>query len=499
MFYKSTRGGESNISFSEAVKRGIAKDGGLFVPDSFPLYTTDDLNDMLSLDYTNLAKKVFSFFADDFSEEEITACVNAAYLSGRFPKEDPAPTVKLNDNTYILELFHGPTCAFKDMALQILPEFMKTGKAKLSDEKETVILTATSGDTGKAALEGFRDAEGIRILVFYPLDGVSEVQKKQMVTQEGGNVKVIAVEGNFDDTQTGVKKIFGDSEFSEAISKDGFELSSANSINWGRLLPQIVYYFHGYLSMVRDGGIKNGDKINVCVPTGNFGDILASYYAMKMGLPVNRIICASNDNKVLTDFFYTGTYDKNREFKTTISPAMDILISSNFERLLFDVTGGDAEAVSGYMKNLSDKGIYTVDTKTAETVKNTFWAGYATEEETRATIKYIYREYSYLADPHTSVGLCVLRKYLEATDDNTPTLDVSTASPFKFNKSVAESIEGSEKLEGMNEFEILDHLSARTGLPVPEPLQNLDKKTVLHKDVCTPDEMPARVAEYLKV
>ena len=498
MFYKSTRGGQSDLTFSEAVKKGIATDGGLFVPSEFPVYSAEDLGKMADYDYKALANEIFGFFANDFTADEVNNCVENAYLSGNFPMDDPAPTVKLTENVSVLELFHGPTCAFKDMALQILPEFMKQSNKKLGDGKEIVILTATSGDTGKAALEGFKDVDGIKVVVFYPVSGVSEVQKYQMITQEGKNVKVIAVEGNFDDAQSGVKKIFGDDEFNAKLNEEGFELSSANSINWGRLLPQIVYYFHGYLAMARQGDIKIGDKINVCVTTGNFGDILASYYAMKMGLPVNRIICASNDNNVLTDFFHTGTYNKNREFKTTISPAMDILISSNLERLLYDVTGGDAEAVLGYMTSLNSTGLYTVDTKTIESIQNIFWAANATEDETRTTISKTYSDYTYLADPHTSVGLCVYDKYFEATGDKTKTLAVSTASPFKFNKSVAESISQPEKIQNLSEFEVLDYLSNKTLLPVPNPLKGLDKREILHKDVCKPSEMKEETYKYIK-
>ncbi len=499
MLYKSTRGGACDVTFSQAVKRGIAPDGGLFVPQERFVLTAEEFTGMASLPYKDLAVAIFRKYAGDFTDSDIVNAVEHAYCSGKFPREDPAPLKGLTDNLSVLELWHGPTCAFKDMALQILPEFMSKSNELCGDGKEIVILTATSGDTGKAALEGFRDVPGIRVIVFYPEDGVSQMQKQQMITQEGGNVHVIAVKGNFDDAQTGVKNIFGDSSFAALLSESGYELSSANSINWGRLLPQIVYYFHGYYSLVSQERIKLGDKINVAVPTGNFGNILASYYAMKMGLPVNRILCASNDNNVLTDFLHTGTYDSNRAFMTTISPAMDILVSSNLERLLYDVTGGDSEAVLSYMNALKTDGLYSVDSKTSDTLQNLFWAGYATEEETRETIHRVYEDTRYLIDTHTAVGLCVYEQYTEATGDKTQTLAVSTASPFKFNKSVAEALFDREAIENKSEFELLTYLSAQTETPIPTPLQGLDKKPVLHRAGCLPETMKACIADILGI
>ena len=497
MLYKSTRGGVTGIPFSKVVKMGIAPDGGLFVPEVDVHFEANNLADLSKLSYRDLAIAIIQKFAGDFTLEDIASCVDMAYCSGRFPKDDPAPVHILHDSLSVLELWHGPTAAFKDMALQILPAFMTKSNALCGDGKEIVILTATSGDTGKAALEGFQDVPGIRVIVFYPQDGVSEMQKYQMITQEGGNVYVAAVKGNFDDAQNGVKKIFGDSAFAGILAENGYELSSANSINWGRLLPQIIYYFHAYFSLVRQGEIQLGAQINIVVPTGNFGNILASYYAMKMGLPVNRIICASNDNKVITDFIQTGTYDSNREFLTTISPAMDILISSNLERLLFDITGGDCEAVSSYMTALRQEGIYTVDQKTTGTLQNLFWAGFATEDETKETIRHIYNDYSYLIDPHTAVGIHVYEKYMENTGDRTKTIAASTASPFKFNKSVVEAIFGREMAESMDEFSLLSFLSQKTGEPVPEPLKGLDQKPVLHRDVCLPEEMEKEIRKIL--
>ena len=497
MYYTSTRGRADRVSFAQAVSRGIAPDGGLYVPDHFPTVTREELAELGKLSYSQLAAEIISLFATDFSDEETDMCVARAYDSGRFPKEDPAPVKKLNSVLSVLELWHGPTCAFKDMALQILPAFMITSKKELGDNTETVILTATSGDTGKAALEGFKDVPGIRVIVFYPEDGVSLVQQYQMTTQEGGNVSVIAVEGNFDDAQTGVKRIFTDTGFAARLEKKGIRLSSANSINWGRLLPQIVYYFHGYLEMAAQKTISLGERINICVPTGNFGNILAAYYAAKMGLPVNRLICASNENNVLTDFIHTGTYDSNRKFCTTISPAMDILVSSNLERLVYDMTECDAEAVSGYMDALKKEGLYTVDSRTAGNIQNMFWAGFADREETLETIGQVYAEYDYLADPHTAVGMAVYSRYRADTGDNTQTLLASTASPFKFNRSVSGAVFGSAVADSMSEFTLLDYLSEKTGLEVPGSLSGLNKKEIRHKDRCAPKDMEDKVAEIL--
>ena len=487
------------MTFSQTVKMGIAPDGGLFVPQESCVLTAEEFQSLKDLPYRDLAVAIIKKFAGDFTPEDIEEAVQNAYGSGSFPAEDPAPVVPVTDSLNVLELWHGPTSAFKDMALQILPEFMTKSNQICGDGKEIVILTATSGDTGKAALEGFKDVPGIRVIVFYPEDGVSQMQKYQMITQEGQNVHVIAVNGNFDDAQTGVKGIFGDRAFGALLSEGGYELSSANSINWGRLLPQIIYYFHGYYSLVQQGKIALGDKVNIAVPTGNFGNILASYYAMKMGMPVNRIICASNDNNVLTDFLHTGTYDANRKFMTTISPAMDILVSSNLERLLYDVTGGDSEAVASYMAALKTDGLYSVDSKTADTLQNLFWAGYATEEETEQTIHHVYTDYHYLVDTHTAVGIYVYENYVKATGDLTPTIAASTASPFKFNKSVAEALFGRETVQGMTEFQLLEYLSKRTDRPIPEPLKGLDQKPIRHNGVCTPAAMEDSIAAILGV
>ena len=496
MKYKSTRGGERGLSFSEAVVKGLAKDGGLFVPESHISIDEHELLEMSTLNYEQLAIKIISKFASDFTTDEVSDCVKKAYSYGSFP-EAVAPVTKLNDTLSVLELWHGPTCAFKDMALQILPNFMTHAIKKTGEEKEIIILTATSGDTGKAALEGFKDIPGIKVLVFYPQEGVSEMQKYQMITQQGSNVSVVAVKGNFDDAQSGVKKIFSDTEYEAELADVNKELSSANSINWGRLLPQIIYYFHAYLTMVKNGEIILGNKVNFVVPTGNFGNILASYYAKKAGLPINRIICASNDNNVLSDFMSTGTYNKNRKFVTTISPAMDILISSNLERLLYDMTEENDVAISTLMNELKNDGVYTVDKKTMNNINNCFWASFATEKETMDAISAVYGKYNYLIDPHTAVGINVYEKYVLATGDTTKTVAVSTASPFKFNASVAEAILGKEDISKLDEFEILEFLSEKTGLEIPMPLRNLNKKEILHKTICEVSDMKKEVQNFI--
>ncbi len=505
MTYKSTRGAVSGISFSEAVLRGIAPDGGLFVPEQNVRFDSLELAEMCEMDYKNLAARIIARYATDFTDAEISCCVEKAYGTGsRFDGVDPAPVVHLNGTLSMLELWHGPTAAFKDMALQILPAFMSTALKKRREKERIAILTATSGDTGKAALEGFRDADGIDIIVFYPEHGVSRTQKQQMVTQEGGNVSVAAVRGNFDDAQTGVKRIFADAEFAAALEKSGWRLSSANSINFGRLLPQIIYYFHAYFSLVRADRISMGAKVNFVVPTGNFGDILAAYYAFKSGLPVGRLICAANSNNVVSDFIRTGFYDANREFTVTVSPAMDILISSNLERLIYDMSGEDEKATARRMMELSKQGCYNVDRGTLAAITSVFWSDFATEEETKETIAEIYREYGYLADPHTAVGINVYDKYVISTGDITPTVAVSTASPFKFTGCVAEALAASgipefRQTTGIDdEFRLPRLLSSLTGKSVPEPLADLDRRPVLHTGVCGADRMKDWVTEYIE-
>ncbi len=497
MMYKSTRCYSGEYSFSDAVLTGIAPDGGLFVPEKFPRFDSLEFAEMCNMDYCSLAIEIFSKFASDFTREELERCVKNAYADGNFPSE-PTPITSLSTSLNVLELWHGPTSAFKDMALQILPEFMSVAIKKSNKHQKIAILTATSGDTGKAALAGFQDAENVKIMVFYPADGVSEMQKQQMVTQEGGNLSVIAVRGNFDDAQTGVKNIFTDPAFAEDLKARGYTLSSANSINIGRLLPQVVYYYYAYFALVRKGTISLGSKINFVVPTGNFGNILACYYAAKTGLPVNKIICATNDNNVVSDFMSTGVYNSKRPFILTISPAMDILISSNLERLLYDVSGNDAASVSADLEDLKVSGVYSVDKKTINNINLIFWSSFANQEECRATIKNVYQKFHYVIDPHTAVGIDVYDKYVISTGDTSPTIAVSTASPFKFNKTVAEAIFGSEAVEGRNEFQILKDLSTKTGLEIPVPLRNLDQKPVLHDKICDVSAMKAAVDRFLR-
>jgi threonine synthase len=499
MHYESTRGGLKSVLSAEAIKQGIAPDGGLFVPEKRVKLSKDEITSLVGMNYRDRAVHILKPYLTDYSDEEIKDCVYNAYTEEKFGHPEIAPLFKLNENVNILELWHGPTCAFKDMALQILPHFLVKAVRKTGETGEIVILVATSGDTGKAALEGFKDVEGTRIIVFFPEKGVSLVQKMQMVTQEGKNVCSIGVDGNFDDTQNGVKAIFTDDELKNKMEESGLRFSSANSINWGRLVPQIVYYFSAYADMVNSGEIQTGDKINIVVPTGNFGNILASFYAMEMGLPVNRLICASNDNNVLSDFINTGTYDKNREFKRTISPSMDILISSNLERLLFELTDHDSTLINKWMTQLKNDGRYSVDPDTRKKISDIFWSGFSNEIETLKTIEAIYKEYNYVIDTHTAVGVDVYDKYVISTGDMTKTVIASTASPFKFNASVVKAVLGEDALRGRTEFELLEILSKECGLKIPEGLKNLDKRTVKHKTVCGSNDMKQQVEKLLGI
>lgn len=497
MVYESTRGSESGLTFSQVIKKGIAEDGGLFVPSTDVQITEEQLKQMVSMSYQDRAVMVLKQFAEDFSEEDFRDCVEKAYSQERFDTEEIAPVKVLSDSLSVLELWHGPTCAFKDMALQILPHFMTKSMKKTGETENIMILVATSGDTGKAALEGFRDVEGTKVAVYFPLEGVSEVQKRQMITQEGKNVDVVAIKGNFDDAQSGVKNIFADPEMAKALADKGYKFSSANSINWGRLLPQIIYYFSAYADLVKKEQIAFGEKINFVVPTGNFGDILAGYYAKKMGLPVNKLICASNTNNVLFDFLCTGTYNKNREFVKTISPAMDILISSNVERLLYDVTGRNAAKVKAWMEDLKNSGVYTVDKQTFRALQEIFWTAWTNEEEIMETISDTYKGFDYLIDTHTAVAVDVYDKYMISTGDLTKTVIVSTASPFKFNNSVAAAVFGEEKVAGKSEFALLEDLSEGTGWQIPKGLKGLDQKPVLHNTVAEKDEMKSALLGLL--
>lgn len=452
---------------------------------------------MSDMSYCQRASVILEPFLSDYTQEELKECIINAYNLEKFDTEEITPVHKLDETVYMLELWHGPTCAFKDMALQILPQLLVKAMQKTNEKKEIVILVATSGDTGKAALEGFRDVEGTRVIVFYPYKGVSQIQEMQMVTQEGNNVFPIAVKGNFDDAQSGVKMILTDKELNKTMNEKGFSFSSANSINWGRLVPQVVYYFSAYADMIKNKWIEPGEEVNITVPTGNFGNILAAFYAMKMGLPVKKLICASNENNVLTEFINTGIYNRNRPFKKTMSPSMDILISSNLERLLYELTEHNSQLINQWMGKLSGYGNYEIDNGTKSKVKEIFWADFCSEEDTLATISDTYKKYGYLIDTHTAVGLNVYRKYREATKDDTKTIVASTASPFKFNKSVSMAVLNAGDIEGKNEFELLDELSRKTSVPIPKSLRDLRNKEIRHKRICEKTEMKLQVKMVL--
>ncbi len=489
--YTSTRGNGETVSAAEAIIRGIAADGGLFVPTIWPEKTTN-LEELTNLTYQELANRVMKLFLPDFMEEELNECINKAY-DRKFRSELIAPlTAKAGVN--FLELYHGPTLAFKDMALTILPYLLKTAARKLQNDKEIIILTATSGDTGKAALEGFADVEGTQIIVFFPEHGVSEVQKRQMVTQTGDNTFVVGIEGNFDDAQSGVKAIFGDQELNDRLAKNGKMFSSANSINIGRLVPQIVYYFWSYAQLCQRKEITCGEKINFVVPTGNFGNILAGYYAREIGLPVHKLICASNENKVLYDFFASGCYNKNRPFVTTMSPSMDILISSNLERLLYIIAGKDGVKTKELMDSLNKTGSYEITAAMQEKTEM-FYGNYASEEETLQTVGQVYKDTGYLIDTHTAVAYTVYQKYRQDTGDELPTVVVSTASPFKFPRDVMRAID--PKYATIDEFELIEEMAALQGGVVPEPIQGLNTREVRHKTVCEKEEMKAVVEKRL--
>ena len=487
MRYISTRDKNVSLTSSKAIIQGISKDGGLFVPESIPVVDIDKLKE---LDYKRLAYEIMKGFFTDFSEEDLKNCIDNAY-DEKFETPEIAPVVEVGGK-YYLELFHGPTIAFKDMALSILPYLLKTAMKINGVREEVVILTATSGDTGKAALEGFADVDGIKIAVFFPKNGVSEIQKLQMKTQEGDNTFVVGINGNFDDAQNGVKKLFNDEEFVNSLNNDGFILSSANSINIGRLVPQIVYYFHSYFTLLRQGKLAENERVNICVPTGNFGNILAAYYAKRMGLPVNKFICASNDNNVLTDFFATGIYDRRRELKLTSSPSMDILISSNLERFLFLMSDGDDALISNIMKELSEDGFYNFDKEKLVD----FFGAYASEDEVYKTINEVFNKYNYLLDTHTAVAACAYEKYSNEYADDSKVIIASTASPFKFANKVAEAI--GMDVKDMDEFKIVDTLAEKSGLKVPEAVSSLKEKKIIHNNNCNKEEMKKLVIDFLK-
>lgn len=491
LLYKSTRGGEKGVTASQAILQGLAKDGGLFVPYEIPkLALTPEK--LAKMSYQETAYEVMKLFLTDFTEEELKHCIKSAY-DDKFDTEVIAPLVKV-DQSYYLELFHGATIAFKDMALSILPHLMTTAAKKNQITREIVILTATSGDTGKAALAGFADVPGTKIIVFYPKDGVSPIQEKQMVTQKGGNTLVVGIKGNFDDAQSGVKAIFGDRGLEEELREAGDQFSSANSINIGRLVPQIVYYVYTWGKLLENQELTENEPFNVVVPTGNFGNILAAYYAKQMGVPIRKLICASNDNKVLYDFFQTGTYDKNRDFILTSSPSMDILISSNLERLIYLSTGCDAGKTAGLMEDLAGKGEYKADEDMRQRMTD-FLGGFATQDEDKAAIRKLYENTGYVVDTHTGVAAAVYEKYRKETGDRAKTVIASTASPYKFSRSVVEAIEGT--CMSQDEFEVIDRLRRISGVDIPRAVEEIRTAPVRHTRECDASDMKKTVKEIL--
>lgn len=493
VLYKSTRGKEQAVTASMAILKGLSEDGGLFVPERIPQLDVP-MDKLAQMTYQETAYEVMSRFLTDFTEEELKNCINKAYDS-KFDTEKIAPLHEA-DGAYFLELFHGATIAFKDMALSILPHLMTTAAKKNNVKNEIVILTATSGDTGKAAMAGFADVPGTRIIVFYPKHGVSPIQEKQMVTQKGANTYVVGITGNFDDAQTAVKKMFNDHEMAAELDQAGFQFSSANSINIGRLVPQIVYYVYAYASLVRDSKIKDGQEINVVVPTGNFGNILAAYYAKQMGLPIHKLICASNENRVLYDFFRTGTYDRKRDFILTTSPSMDILISSNLERLIYRLTGENAEKCAELMKSLSEGGEYTI-TEEMKAQLDDFYGNFCSEKETADAISEIYKDSNYVIDTHTAVAAGVYKKYVSETEDHLPTVIASTASPYKFTRSVMDAL--GEDHKDLDDFGLVDALSALSKVPVPRAVEEIRTAPVLHDRVVDAADMPAAVRDILNI
>lgn len=493
VLYQSTRNKNEKVTASQAILKGLSDEGGLFVPMNIPALSKS-LKELSEMSYKELAYEVLKSYLTDFTKEELEHCINSAY-DEKFDTEEIAPMVEA-DGAYYLELFHGATIAFKDMALSILPHLMITSARKNNVQNDIVILTATSGDTGKAALAGFAGVEGTKIVVFYPKNGVSPIQEKQMVTQKGDNTHVVGIHGNFDDAQTGVKKMFADKELEKELAAKGYQFSSANSINIGRLVPQIVYYVYAYATLLKEGKISDGEEINVVVPTGNFGNILAAYYAKNMGLPIAKLICASNDNKVLFDFFATGEYNKNRDFILTTSPSMDILISSNLERLIFKIAGEDADANKALMQSLNTEGKYEITDEMKAKLAD-FVGFYATEAQTAETIKALYDKCGYVLDTHTAVAACAYNQYKEATGDTKKTVIASTASPFKFTRSVMNAID--EKYEAMEDFALVDELSKLANVNVPNAIEEIRTAPVLHKKECEVDEMPTVVKEFLGV
>ena len=490
MNYSSTRSTfKESVSAAQAIKQGLANDGGLFMPESFPKLSNEKILELAKKSYVERATYILSLFLTDYTEDELLADCSAAYDEKRFVG-GAAPIRSIDGKIFSLELWHGPTCAFKDMALQIMPRLLCRALEKTNEKRDAMILVATSGDTGKAALEGYRDIDKIRIKVFYPVDGVSRVQKLQMATQGGNNVDVCAIHGNFDDAQTGVKKIFGNADMAKALDEKGIFLSSANSINWGRLAPQIVYYVSAYCDMLSMGEISLGDKVDVCVPTGNFGNIFAAYIAKNMGLPIENLICASNKNNILTDFLNTGTYDRNRHFYTTMSPSMDILISSNLERLLYTIAG--PEKTAAYMRELNETGKYTLDAETKARIDENFFGYSADEELTAKTIKETFENNGYLCDTHTAVGLACAKQYINEHGGNKIIL-ASTASPYKFANDVYAALTGKEAAD---ELSALSELSAYSGTEIPSPLCDIDKREIRFSKTINACDMPSDVLSF---
>jgi len=493
MKYISTRNKNLKVSSAEAIRDGLAPDGGLFVPEQIPTLQKADFDKLVEMSYEERAAFVLSKYLEDYSYDELLGYTKNAY--SRFYGEDPCPVVNVDENLYVLELWHGPTCAFKDMALTMLPHLLVGARKKIGEKSKTLILVATSGDTGKAALEGFRDVEGVDIIVFYPSQGVSDMQKLQMKTQLGNNVYVCGIEGNFDDAQSAVKVIFNDDDIKAKLLAKGYKLSSANSINWGRLAPQIAYYISAYCDLLSSDAIKFGDKVNFCVPSGNFGNILAGYYAYKMGLPVNKFVCASNSNNVLTDFFKTGEYNRNREFFKTMSPSMDILISSNLERLIFNISGNDDKLTKERMDALKANGKYSITDNELKEIQKIFSAGYATEEETKAAIFSENDFDGYVMDTHTAVAMSTYDDYVASTEDEIPAIIVSTASAYKFPSDVYEAISG-ERVD--DAFEATKLLNEETALEVPEPLQGLKTRQIRFSDIIDKNNVAKAVIDYIE-
>ncbi len=495
MYYVSTRDHSLQYTPAQAIAQGLSRDGGLFLPVSIPKLPEGALKKMTGMTYQQRAQYIMSLYLEDFTAEELGQFAEKAYGPDKFDTPAVAPLKKVDDGTYCLELWHGPTCAFKDIALQMLPYLLTASLKKNQEEKTVCILVATSGDTGKAALEGFKDVDHTKIMVFYPKDGVSDIQQLQMATQEGANVGVSAVVGNFDDAQTGVKTLFSDESLREELAQRGYFLSSANSINWGRVLPQIVYYISAYCDLLAQGAVTEGEPVNFCVPTGNFGNILSAFYAKEMGLPIGRLLCASNSNNVLTDFIATGKYDRNRPFYNTVSPSMDILISSNLERLLYLLSGGDDKLVAGYMKELSDTGCYQVSEEMRKKIQSVFVGGFSSEAETETTIGKMMDEHKYLIDTHTAVAFHVLEQYRKETGDQTKTVVASTASPFKFCDAVLDALNVTDKATGTA---LLDQLAEVSGMPAPQPLATLKDKQVRFTSWTEKEQMRAVVTDFLK-